>query len=235
VDAAGISPGTRVLDVACGTGDPAVALAERAGQDGLVVALDVSMLMLAAAADRARAEDLSRVSFALADAERLPFADHAFDAVTCRFGIMYFWDPALALREARRVLRPGGRATFVVWAAPELSSVFVNRHVAARYRVVPPVDHDAPGRFRFCVPGSLRAALLGAGFGDVTEDTHCVPWPTRGTPREVAAGMPYWELVDTLPSGQRERAVAEVLAELRARFDGRVVNHTAAVIVARGS
>jgi SAM-dependent methyltransferase len=235
VAAADVAPGMRVLDLACGTGEPAASLAERVAPDGVVVALDVSALMLAAVAGRARAGELSRVLVLQADAERLPFADQTFDALTCRFGIMYFWDPELALREARRALRPGGRAAFIVWAAPELSSVFVNRHVAARYRDVPPVADDAPGRFRFCAPGSLAAALYRAGFTGVAEQLHHISWPTRGTPEQVAAGAPYWELIDTLPAARRDQAVAQVFAILRGRYDGQVVNHDAAVIVVRGT
>ncbi len=111
-EAAGIHPGDRVLDVACGTGVLTREAASRAGPTGAVTGLDLSPEMLAVAA---------RLSPGLrwqqGSAEALPFADQSFDAVVSQFGLMFFPDPVAGLREMVRVLVPGGRLAVAVWAS----------------------------------------------------------------------------------------------------------------------
>lgn len=109
-DAAGIAAGQRVLDVACGTGVLARAVAERSGPAGAVVGLDVNEDMLAVA--RHKAPD---IVWRLGAAEELPFEDASFDAVVSQFGLMFFTDRRGAIREMVRVLRPGGRLAVAVW------------------------------------------------------------------------------------------------------------------------
>src|SRR5580765_4739974 len=111
-EAAGIRPGDRVLDVACGTGVLTREAAQRAGPTGAVTGLDLSPEMLAVAA---------RLSPALrwrqGSADSLPFADQSFDAVVSQFGLMFFPDPVAGLREMMRVLVPGGRLAVAVWGS----------------------------------------------------------------------------------------------------------------------
>ncbi|NIQ57260.1 MAG: methyltransferase domain-containing protein, partial [Gemmatimonadetes bacterium] len=87
VDAAGVARGETVLDLASGTGEPALNVARRVGADGLVVATDLAEEMLAGARRRAAAAGLAHLGFAVADMEALPFPGRRFDRVTCRFGI----------------------------------------------------------------------------------------------------------------------------------------------------
>src|SRR6202521_2573206 len=115
VDYASPKPGMKVLDLASGTGEPAIGLASRVGSEGHVTALGLSAELLLIAKDRARQRGLGNSSTCQADAQSLPFPDQSFDLVTCRFGVMFFADCDKALREVRRVLRPGGRACFVGW------------------------------------------------------------------------------------------------------------------------
>jgi len=110
-------PGMRVLDLASGTGEPALTLAARIEPGGTVTATDVIPAMVEIAAENAARRGITSMHFQEADAGALPFPDASFDRVTCRFGVMYFPDVPRALREVLRVLRPGGRATFAVWAA----------------------------------------------------------------------------------------------------------------------
>ena len=115
VAAADPAPGERVLDVACGTGVVSVAAAQAVGAHGRVLGIDLSGAMVHAAAERAQAQGLRHAAFERMDAEQLALPDGGFDLALCALGLMYLPDPAAALREMRRVLRPGGRAALAVW------------------------------------------------------------------------------------------------------------------------
>ena len=114
---AGISPGMQVLDIATGTGEPALSMVPLVGPAGHVTATDVVPAMVAFAEAKARRENLPNISFQVADAGNLPFPDARFDAITCRNGVMFFGEGAL--EELRRVLRPGGRAAFSMFGPYE--------------------------------------------------------------------------------------------------------------------
>ncbi len=107
--------GMRVLDLASGTGEPAISLAARVGVQGHVTALDLSAELLAIAEKRAQERGLDNFSTRQADAQALPFAGNSFDLATCRFGVMFFRDAVSALQELRRVLRAESRACFLTW------------------------------------------------------------------------------------------------------------------------
>jgi ubiquinone/menaquinone biosynthesis C-methylase UbiE len=108
-------PQERVLDVACGTGLVALAAAEAVGPQGHVLGTDLSDHMVDAARQRASQRGLRQLGFARMDAEQLALPDGGFDLALCALGLMYVPDPARALREMHRVLRPGGRLVVVVW------------------------------------------------------------------------------------------------------------------------
>ncbi|GIV98576.1 MAG: ubiquinone/menaquinone biosynthesis methyltransferase [Herpetosiphonaceae bacterium] len=108
-DIAGIGPGQRVLDVACGTGALTCAVAKRVGRDGYVVGLDLNAEMLSVARRKS-----TTIEWRDARAESLPFPDEHFDMVVSQFGLMFFEDRIAALREMLRVLRPGGRLAVAV-------------------------------------------------------------------------------------------------------------------------
>ncbi|MDP9373069.1 MAG: class I SAM-dependent methyltransferase [Chloroflexota bacterium] len=238
VTAAGVGPGLRVLDLASGTGEPALTLAEAVGPGGQDTATDQAPEMLAVAEEEARARGLTNIAFRQGDAEALPFPDRSFDAVTCRFGIMFFPDPARALREVRRVLAPGGRAAFVAWGPLGRNPYFATTWGILAGRAGLPLEDVAPDMFKFAQRGGLAALLEGAGFGGVREEAMTVPWPWPGRAEEV------WErnrdsetarkLIEQIPPERREEAVDEVLATLRQRDDGRQVSFTATIVVASG-
>lgn len=115
-DAAAIREGDAVLDVACGTGVLAREAARRVGPRGAVTGLDCNDAMLAVARRVA-----PEIAWRQGRAEALPFADRAFDAVVCQFGLMFFDDRRSALAEMARVARPGGRLAIAVWDALEES------------------------------------------------------------------------------------------------------------------
>jgi ubiquinone/menaquinone biosynthesis C-methylase UbiE len=113
--AAALVPGEHVLDVACGTGLIAFQAAEAVGARGGVLGVDLSQRMVDAAARHARRQQVRNAVFERMDAAHLASPDAQFDVVLCSLGLMYLPDPAQAVREMRRVLRPGGRLVLSVW------------------------------------------------------------------------------------------------------------------------
>jgi SAM-dependent methyltransferase len=163
LDAAGIAPGARVLDVATGTGAAALAALERVGPQGRVIGVDLAIPMLQVAVARGRARGL-RV--AVMDGQALGWRDGTFDAVLCQLGLMFFPDLARGLSEFRRVLRPGGVVGAMVWSAAERMTMMGPLCRALERRR--PAERDTlRTTFRLAEPGSLAAALAGAGFRDV--------------------------------------------------------------------
>lgn len=231
----------RVLDVASGGGEPALTLAALVGPRGQVAATDVAPAMLAIAQDAAHASGVSNITFTVAGAERLPFADAQFDAVTCRFGIAHVPDHARALREICRVLRPGGRAAFVVWG-PRADNPFFTLvdDALALYPSPAPVASAAPGPFTFAAPGALSRALGAAGFHDIHEETQRIAlrWPgpaaefwqgrsemsADASRRRVALAPEKWAQVDEA-----------ALQALRAYDDGTATTVPGVVVVASGT
>lgn len=157
LDGAQVGRGTRVLDVACGPGY----VAEMALQRGATVTgLDFSPRMVELARSRAPTLD-----FQTGDAEALPFPDQSFDAVTTNFGVLHFSRPEVALAEAARVLRPGGRYAFTVWAGPEESAgaKLVESAIQAHANLDVPLP-KGPERYGFGTASEARAILTRAGF-----------------------------------------------------------------------
>lgn len=116
---AALAPGERVLDVACGTGLATFEAARAVGGQGHVLGVDISGEMIAAAARRAQELGVPQARFARMEAERLELPDASVDVALCALGLMYVPEPAQAVREMHRVLRPGGRMVSAVWGERE--------------------------------------------------------------------------------------------------------------------
>ena len=104
-----VAPEKRVLDVACGTGEPALPAAAMVGPAGFVLATDMAPEMLEVAREKAKAQGVSNVEFRLVDGEEIDVEPDTFDAVTCRWGMMFMPEPLNFLHQAHRALKPGGR------------------------------------------------------------------------------------------------------------------------------
>jgi len=115
LELAALEPGQHVLDLACGTGLATLAAGELVGPSGSVLGTDLSGQMVEVARQRAIEQRASNVSFKRMDAETLKLPDATFDVVLCSLGLMYVPDAQQAIREWRRVLRPGGRVAVAVW------------------------------------------------------------------------------------------------------------------------
>ena len=185
VDLAQPTPGMRVLDLASGTGEPAITLAERVGPSGHVTALDLSEELLEIASKRAQNRGLTNLTTKQADAHHLPFPDESFDLATSRFGVMFFRDPEQALGELRRALRPGARACFLAWGPFDQPYWQTTMGVVHERVGGTLLDPDGPDPFRFSTPGSLSKVLQAASFDDIQEEATTFPWvwPCTGCER----------------------------------------------------
>jgi SAM-dependent methyltransferase len=231
--------GIRVLDLASGTGEPAISLALRVGAQGRVTALDLSADLLEIATQRARARELNNFTTQQADAHCLPFPDNHFDLATSRFGVMFFRDPVVALRELHRTLRPGSRACFLAWGPfdqPYWQTMMgvVRRHVSG-----PLLQPGGPDPFRFAEPGSLSAVLRSAGFNAVVEETKTVPWTWPGSVEQVweyaqAVTVPFRPMLERVSTDQWPKIHAEVHAAVRQYSDGEKISFGASVVLASG-
>ena len=232
-------PGMRVLDLASGTGEPSISLAARVGDGGYVTAIDLSAELLEIAEKRAQARGLTNVSTQQADAHTLPFPEDVFHLATSRFGVMFFRDPELALRELRRVLRPGARACFLAWGSfdqPYWQSMMgvVHRHVGG-----PLLQPGGPDPFRFAESGSLSKVLLAAGFEDVEEETKTLPWAWPGPAEEVweqnqSVAVPFRPMLDRVTASEWPQIHAEVHAAASKYWDGEKIAFGATVVLASG-
>ncbi len=232
--------GMSVLDMATGTGEPAISMAERVGPNGQVIALDQSAELLEIAAGRARSRNLSNFSTRQADVHELPFPDEHFDLVTCRFGVMFFADVRKALQESCRVLKPGSRVCFVAWGPfdqPYWSSTMgiVHKHVGG-----PLLADSARNMFHFAPPGTLSAELRAAGFHQAEDFQQSLPWPWHGTIEEVweyakTLSTPFQPLLNRVPPEKWDLIETEVHAAIAKFVQGESVNFSATVVLASGT
>ena len=166
IEIAAPEPDMRVLDMACGTGEPGLTLAHRHPHTQ-VIGLDRAHAMAQAAATVAEAERLGNIRFTIGSGEHLPFADGCFDRVLCRFGVMQFDDPMRGIKELFRVLKPGGKVALSVWSEPNrVMCPTLTLRVLERFS-----EQVAwPRTFALSEPGQLAGMLLSAGFGSVSEE-----------------------------------------------------------------
>jgi ubiquinone/menaquinone biosynthesis C-methylase UbiE len=238
--AAHLAPGMRVLDIASGTGEPALTIARLVGSTGSVVASDPAPGLLATAAERATQAGLTNFTARQADVVDLRFPKGSFDRVTCRLGVMYFLDPVAGLAEMRRVLAPDGRAAVLVWGDPMRASYAPGFFGPILARIpLPAPEAGAPHPYRFAAPGTLREAMNAAGFADVAEDVEMLhmAWPGRAEDyvrwfREVAIPMDFiWE---QLGPQESERTLTEIVANLRPYERDGAVQMEVEVVVGAG-
>ena len=161
--------GDTVLELAAGIGETGFEAARILGETGLVITTDFSPAMLEAARRRGNELGVANVDYRLMDAERIEFDDDSVDGVLCRFGYMLMADPAAALAETRRVLRPGGRLTLAVWGALERNPFFaiIAISLIQRGHIPPPEPPPAPGPFSMASTERTEELIRGAGFAEL--------------------------------------------------------------------
>ncbi|HEX4527582.1 MAG TPA: methyltransferase domain-containing protein, partial [Gaiellaceae bacterium] len=172
LDAAHVGQGTRVLDIAAGSGGQSI---EAARRGALVLATDISSNILDEAAAAARAAGVANVATRVLDGEVLDVEPDSFDAAISRLGLMYLPDKLGALATAKEALRPGGRYAAIVFSEPDKNRFFsVPISIIRKNAELPPPGPGLPGPFSATNLGEL---LEGAGFEDV--EVHRVDSPLR--------------------------------------------------------
>jgi ubiquinone/menaquinone biosynthesis C-methylase UbiE len=173
-------PGQTILELAAGPGETGFLVAERIGAQGRLISSDVSAGMVDAAQRGAEARGLGNVEFRVMDAQAIELPDSSVDAVLSRFGVMLAPEPARVVREARRVLRDGGRLAYAVWGPPDQNpwlTLFVGALLQTG-NAPPGGDPIGPsGVFSLAAPDANREILDAAGFTDVRVNEIRCPLP----------------------------------------------------------
>ncbi len=165
----GLRDASRVLDVASGTGEPGLTMA-RLVPNGTVTMTDLADRMLAVAEENARRRGITNIETRQCDVGALPFDDATFDAVTCRFGLMFFPDMMMGLKEMVRVAKPGARISCAVWGVPAKNPwATTMMSTIASHVTVPAPSPDLPGLFRCAAPGFTPGLFREAGMKNVVE------------------------------------------------------------------
>jgi ubiquinone/menaquinone biosynthesis C-methylase UbiE len=227
VEAVGVTPGQRVLDVATGRGAVLFPAAERVGSTGQVIGIDLAEMMLQTASQEAARRGLT-VQLRVMDAEQLDFPDASFDRVLCGFGIMFFPHLDQALAEFHRVLTPGGQLAISTWRVTpshDLGDVLVQLGITQR--------GDA---LSFAEPATVEAPLVSAGFVAVRAwlDTVMFHYADLDAYWQRARGSVLRFALDALDGDQIARVKALLTDRVQPHWrpDGLALDATAVLAVA---
>jgi len=187
-----IRPGQRVLDIATGLGEPALTAAQWVGPSGHVLATDISSEMLDFGRSRATDMGLGNLDFRQMDAEAMDLPDGAFDAILCRFGLMFLPNLDADLQKMFHLLRPGGRFAAAVWStADKVPSSAIARSTVMRELHIPPPPPGTVDSFSLSDPAALKDRLTRAGFADLHVEAMYAhyEWPSPDAYVEFAQDM----------------------------------------------
>jgi SAM-dependent methyltransferase len=215
LEAARIGPGSRVLDVGCGTGSLTRAAARRAAT---ALGVDLSTAMIAAATARATRDGLANAAFLRADAQVHPFPDAGFDVVLSRTGASFFGGPAAAFANLARATAPGGRLALITWQELARNEWIAEIGGALAGRPLPTPPSHVPGPFGLADPAFTEELLRGAGFVDVRIVDVREPLVLGRDPlaaRDVMARLLSWMLDGRSPA-ECDEARSRLLATMQA-------------------
>lgn len=225
-----------VLDIAAGTGEPGLTIAKIV-TNGKVVITDLSDDMLEIAGENAMLKGIKNIETLACDVCELPFEDNTFDAISCRFGFMFFPDMLLAAKEMQRVLKPGGRIATSVWNGPEKNFwVTAAMGTINRNMELPPTPPGSPGMFRCAKDNQMVELFQQAGFVNVSQrevtgklksNTTDVYWNMM---TEVAA--PFVAALSKADDAMKEKIRKEVYQLVNERYpDGNVQIDSSALVI----
>ncbi len=212
-----LSPGRHVLDIASGTGEPAIPAARSVGPTGRVVGTDFVPEMLAIAREKAARAGLRHLEFIVSDGEALTLPSDSFDAVSMRFGLMFMADPVECLRRAHDALKPDGRIAVACWAGADLNPwAAIPMGIVRRHLKLDPPPPGAPGLFAMADQDRLRSTIESAGFRNVRVE------PVDVTMADFASGQEYFDftlelagpiamLFERLPADAKAAVAAEIM------------------------
>jgi SAM-dependent methyltransferase len=240
VEMAGVSEGDRVLDVACGYGEPSLTAARKVGPEGTVVGTDISAEMISFGRQRAAAKGVENIEFMQSDANSLDFAAESFDAAVSRWGIIFEPDGEGAAAKVRGFLKPGGRFAISSWGPPErVPFLAIAMQTAMKKLDVPPPPPGTPGPLSRPTEEAIGGLLEGGGLSNVEveelETTFELESAEEYTVYTKAIAAPIVAMIAPHPEElQRETwdAITEAARE-RADSDGRV-SLTNQVLIAVG-
>jgi len=172
------APGNTILEIAAGPGDTGFVAAGLVGDEGKLISTDFAGDMMRAAEARAQSLGVANAEFRVMDAENMELPDDSVDGVLCRWGLMLMLDPAAALRETRRVLRPGGKAAFSVWGRPADNPwVTLMGMVLTQQGRPPQSDPFGPGgMFSMAEHETVHQLVTAAGFDRVEIENMDLRW-----------------------------------------------------------
>jgi SAM-dependent methyltransferase len=225
LDMAKVGPGHRVLDVAAGAGDQTLQAAERVGQNGYVLATDISSNILAFASENASRAGYHNIDTKVLDGENLDVPEGTFDAVISRVGLIYFPQQQKALAGIKRALKRGGHVAAIVYSTAENNGFFsIPVSVIRRRANLPPPLPGQPGPFSLGGPGVLEEAFRKAGFQNVESRIVLAPVRMRSAAEcvrfEKGSFGALHQMLAGLDEAGREAAWDEIARELAA-FEGK--------------
>jgi len=211
VELAGVRPGSRVLDVAAGYGEPALTAARKAGPEGRVVATDISAEMLAFGRQRAAAAGLGNVEFIESGASGLDFPHRSFDAAVSRWGIIFEPDAEAAAGRIRGFLEPGARIAIASWGeSDQVPFLSIPMRTTMERLGVPPPPPGTPGPLSRPTPAAIGGLLEGGGFSEIAVERNEVTFefdsPERFTAYVRAIAAPIRAMIEQHAGEAQEEA-----------------------------
>ena len=161
-----------VLDIASGTGEPALTLARTMGDAIKIVGVDAAQGMIDVAQSKVQAEALKNINFQAMPAEKLSFDDNQFDKVLCRFGVMLFDDPQQGVNEMYRVLKPDGEFALTVWGEAETMPVMYWSYEVFKNKIPEEAHPPLQKITSMGAPGAVDTILANAGFSEINVERH---------------------------------------------------------------
>jgi enediyne biosynthesis protein CalE5 len=220
VELARIKAGDRVLDIATGSGEPAITAARKVGANGHVVATDMSPAMLGLARERAASLGVTNLKFVETGAEAIAVDEGDFNAAVCRWGLMFVPDLEAAARRIKEVLTPGASFATAVWSGGnKVPMINVGEEAIRAIAKLPPLPPDAPHPLRLADTTPLERALARAGFKDIRREPIVVsfdwPSPEEFTSQRRAMSAVFRALLDRVSPDMKEQILAAVTEEAR--------------------